>query len=62
MRVLLFLLPFIWCVGAVPFVNRLEPFVFGLPFLMFWEVAGVFVTFFCIFITYKLDEGKTEEG
>ncbi len=29
---------------AVPFVNRLNPTVLGLPFVFFWIVAWVFAT------------------
>jgi hypothetical protein len=31
-------------VGGLPFVNRLEPFVLGLPFLLFWFAAWVAIT------------------
>ena len=29
---------------AIPFVNRVEPRVFGLPFLLFWIGLWVFLT------------------
>jgi hypothetical protein len=29
---------------AVPLVNRVEPRVYGLPFVMFWIVGWVFLT------------------
>ena len=60
-HVFLTLFPFIWCIGAVPFVNQTRPFVLGLPFLAFWEVAGIFVAFACIGTMYYLDYKKGEE-
>ena len=36
--------PAVAMVGGLPFVNRLEPFVLGLPFLLFWFAVWVFVT------------------
>lgn len=33
----------LWPLAA--WANRIEPRVFGLPFLMFWYVAGVFAVF-----------------
>ena len=36
--------PAVALVGGLPFVNRLEPFVLGVPFLLFWFAAWVFVT------------------
>jgi hypothetical protein len=35
------LIPTIALTVAVPFVNRLDPSIFGLPFLMFWIVAWI---------------------
>jgi hypothetical protein len=29
---------------AVPFVNHVEPRILGLPFILFWIVAWVFLT------------------
>jgi hypothetical protein len=60
-HVILTLIPFIWCIGAVPWVNKTKPIVMGLPFLAFWEVCGIFVAFFCIGIMYKLDYKEGEE-
>jgi len=54
-KIILTLLPFLWIVGMVPFVNRVRPIVLGLPLLAFWEVAGIPVTFVCIWALYHLD-------
>lgn len=55
-RVILTLIPFVWSLGMVPFVNKSKPIVMGLPFLAFWEVAGIFVAFLCIGGLYHLDQ------
>jgi hypothetical protein len=47
-KIILTLIPFIWTIGMIPFVNRVKPFVLGLPFLAFWLVAGFIVAFLCI--------------
>jgi len=60
LRIALTLIPFIWTIGMIPFVNRVKPIVFGLPFLAFWLVAGVFVAFFCIFALYRIDSKNNQ--
>ena len=54
-RVLLTLIPFIWTIGMIPLVNRVKPLVLGLPFLAFWLVAGIFVSFVCLSVLYRID-------
>jgi hypothetical protein len=44
LRVLLAAIPIAALSIAVPFVNRLEPRILGLPFLLFWIIAWVFMT------------------
>lgn len=44
LRVLLAAIPLAALSIAVPFVNRVEPRVLGLPFLLFWIAAWVLVT------------------
>ena len=36
--------PFLALVAALPFVNRLWPVVFGLPFVLFWILVWVGLT------------------
>jgi hypothetical protein len=43
-RVVLAVIPAVMLTFAVPFVNRVEPRVFGLPFLLVWIAAWVAVT------------------
>jgi hypothetical protein len=55
LKVVLTLIPFVWTIGLLPFVNHAKPIVFGLPFVAFWLVAGIFVAFVCIGIIFKID-------
>ncbi|CAM5795597.1 MULTISPECIES: DUF3311 domain-containing protein [Brevibacillus] len=52
---LLALLPFIGILGCIGFVNKVEPYVLGLPFLLFWIVLWVVLTSVIMAIIYKLD-------
>jgi hypothetical protein len=38
------LVPLLALTAALPLANRLEPVVFGLPFLLFWILAWVLAT------------------
>lgn len=49
------LLPVIGMLGGVPFANRVEPYVLGLPFLLFWIVLWVVITSVVMGIVYALD-------
>lgn len=44
LRVLLAAIPIVALSFAVPLVNRVEPRVLGLPFVLFWIVAWVLLT------------------
>lgn len=43
LRALLAAIPVAALSVAVPFVNRVEPRILGLPFVMFWIVAWIFL-------------------
>lgn len=49
------LLPVIGMLGGVPFANRVEPYVLGLPFLLFWIVLWVVITSVVMGVIYALD-------
>jgi Protein of unknown function (DUF3311) len=49
------LLPTIGLLGGIPFANRVEPFVLGLPFFLFWIVAWVVATSAIMGIVWALD-------
>jgi len=42
----------------VPFYNRIEPQLFGIPFFYWWQIFGIFVTAACIVPVYLHQEGR----
>jgi len=52
---LLAVLPFIGILLGVPFVNRVEPLVLGMPFVLAWIVMWVVLSAVIMGIIYKLD-------
>ncbi|MEV3858539.1 DUF3311 domain-containing protein [Streptomyces sp. NPDC050095] len=55
------LVPFVLYVGALPFVNRVEPVVLGLPFLFVWLLAATLLTPVSVWLTWRGDR-KLREG
>jgi hypothetical protein len=47
--------PFLVFVAALPFVNRVDPVVLGLPFLFFWVLIGVLVSPLAIWLASRGD-------
>ncbi|WP_141580311.1 DUF3311 domain-containing protein [Actinomadura sp. WMMA1423] len=69
LRLALAALPFALLLGAVPWVNRTEPYVLGLPFFLFWLSLSIVLTSVCMAVVYRLDPvngpgqaGSEEEG
>jgi len=58
---LLALVPFIGILGGIFFANRIEPFVLGMPFILFWIVLWVVLTSVVMAIIYRLDPQNREE-
>ncbi len=52
---LLGLLPFLGFFVGIFFANRVEPYVLGLPFIMFWIAMWVVLTSVIMGIIYTLD-------
>jgi hypothetical protein len=48
-------LPFIGILLGVPFVNRVEPLVLGMPFVLAWIVMWVVLSSIIMAIIYRLD-------
>ena len=60
---LLSLVPFLGLVTGVGFANRVEPLVFGLPFLLAWVVGWVFISVAVMACVYWLDpDNKSVDG
>jgi hypothetical protein len=57
---LLALLPFLGILGCVSFVNKVTPYIFGLPFFLFWIVMWVVLSSVIMAVVYKLDPANKE--
>jgi len=49
-------IPFLTLVFALPLVNRVEPVILGLPFILFWIILWVFLTPFILMTAYRLEK------
>ena len=47
--------PFVGILAGIFFANRVEPYVLGLPFAMFWVVLWVVVAACLMAVVYRLD-------
>ena len=61
LRHALALIPFAAFFVGVPLANRVEPFVLGLPFLLFWIVACVVATSAIMWLLATLDRRERAE-
>ncbi|MFL6556157.1 MAG: DUF3311 domain-containing protein [Bacillus sp. (in: firmicutes)] len=55
------LIPFIGLLGGVPFANKVTPYIFGMPFVLFYIVLWVVLTSGIMAIIFKLDPANKEE-
>lgn len=51
----LLVFPFVWQACLAPAVNDIAATPFGLPFPMFWQMAGIVLTSVVIALVFKLD-------
>ena len=42
----------------VPFYNRIQPELFGIPFFYWWQIFGIFLTAACIYPVYLHQERR----
>ena len=54
--------PMLGLLGGLPFVNRVEPYVLGLPLLMAWIVGWVVATSVVMGVIYRLDRARKRDG
>lgn len=59
---MLALIPALALVAGLPFVNRVEPLVLGLPFLLFWILGWVLVTPAFLALAYFLADTKADRA
>ena len=53
-------LPFIGILLGVPFVNRVEPLMLGMPFVLAWIVMWVVLSSIIMAIVYRLDASNRQ--
>jgi hypothetical protein len=57
---LLAALPYIGILVGTPFANQVEPFVLGMPFILFWIVMWVILSSVIMAIIYAVDPANKE--
>jgi hypothetical protein len=55
-------IPFATLVMALPLVNRLDPVILGLPFLLFWILLWVVLTPPVLFLAYICEKKFNKAG
>ncbi|UOE58340.1 DUF3311 domain-containing protein [Priestia filamentosa] len=55
------MLPFIGMLGFLSLVNRVEPYVLGMPFIMFWVVLWAMLTSVTMAIVFRFDPANKED-
>jgi hypothetical protein len=53
--------PTVGLLGGIPWANRVEPYVLGLPFLLFWVVMWVLTTSVVMLLITTLDARNEAE-
>ncbi|WP_341319112.1 DUF3311 domain-containing protein [Paraburkholderia sp. IMGN_8] len=53
-------LPFIGMLLGIAFVNRVEPLVLGMPFVLAWIVMWVVLSSIIMAVVYRLDSSNRE--
>lgn len=51
--------PFVMLVFSLPFANRIEPIVLGLPFILFWIMLWIVLTPALLFLAYRIERRTT---
>jgi hypothetical protein len=49
---------FLW----VPFYNRIEPQLFGIPFFYWWQIFGILLTSLCIVPVYFWQQSQKPDA
>ncbi|KEO84938.1 DUF3311 domain-containing protein [Tumebacillus flagellatus] len=56
--IILALLPFVAQLLVLPFVNRMDPVIFGLPFLHFWFFLWIVLSPVCTYSIYRIQKAQ----
>ncbi|CAH0196734.1 hypothetical protein SRABI96_01811 [Peribacillus sp. Bi96] len=60
MKKIIVLLSIIPAIGSLSVVNRVEPYIFGLPFIIFWAAAWLILTSICLYISSVIFDRQEE--
>ncbi|MBR8644537.1 MULTISPECIES: DUF3311 domain-containing protein [Peribacillus] len=60
MKKIIVLLSVIPAIGSLSVVNRVEPYIFGLPFIIFWSTAWLILTSICLYISSVICDRQEE--
>ncbi|WP_408011473.1 DUF3311 domain-containing protein [Pseudalkalibacillus sp. A8] len=60
MRKVVYFTSVIPAIGSLVVINRVEPYVLGIPFVLFWAILWVCLTSLFLIITNKLDPANRE--
>jgi hypothetical protein len=54
-------LPFLGILVGTPFVNRVEPLIFGLPLILAWLLLWILLTSAIMAVIYRFDPANRHE-
>lgn len=60
-RFAILVLPYLWLVGAIPFVGHAHAYIFQVPVLEVWMLTGVIVCSACLAAATYLGDDSLEE-
>ncbi|MBT2665098.1 DUF3311 domain-containing protein [Bacillus sp. ISL-4] len=60
MKKIIVLLSVIPAIGSLSVINRVEPYIFGLPFIIFWSTAWLILTSICLYISSMICDRQEE--
>ncbi|MGE7761431.1 DUF3311 domain-containing protein [Peribacillus sp. NPDC097895] len=60
MKKIIVLLSVIPAIGSLSVINRVEPYIFGLPFIIFWSTAWLIFTSICLYISSVICDRQEE--
>ncbi|MGG0409346.1 DUF3311 domain-containing protein [Peribacillus simplex] len=60
MKKIIVLLSVIPAIGSLSVVNRVEPYIFGLPFIIFWATSWLILTSICLYISSVICDRQEE--
>ena len=60
--VLLALIPFMAMCFSVPFWDRIEPMMLGLPFNLFWLISWIVLTPVFMWAAYRIETAPGRQG